>query len=357
MHAVGDGADLVLPPDLAGGDGGGGENGLLTGDAEGHGIAHAVVQIGGASGDGAVRQSGHAAGEEHVLSAQGVLPVRHAAAAQGVGDQADAAGEQPERHAHGAGMDVVSVADQLGGDALPLGGRADGAGVPVMDAGHGVEQVRQVGSARVKDGGSLLIAGVGMGHGDGTLLRRAAGKFHRAGQLRGHVRDPQQALRRVIQAGKGVVVRQSEIGGVLRALFLLGEEGALHLDAHQTGAARRGGLMEPHCRAEGRFQHVIGQRHGGGREGGHAVLCQIGGHFHKAVIVAIGEIRAGVAVGVDIHQTGDHIRAVKIDALPVCRFRQHTGEPAMRHGEAAGDEPAVDKDISVDKPHITPPAD
>ena len=252
---------------------------------------------------------------------------------------------------------MVPVADQLGGDVLPLGGRADGAGIPVMDAGHGVIKVRQVGRARVKDSGGLLIAGVGVGHGNGTLLRRAVGEFHRAGQLRSHVRDPQQALRRVIEPGKGVIVRQTEIGGVLSALLLLGEKGSLHLNAHQTGAARRGSLMEPYRRAEGRFQHVIGQRHGGGRKGGHAVLCQIGGHFHKTVVVAVGEVRAGIAVGVDIHQTGDHIRAVKIDTLPFRCFRQHMGEPAMRHGEAAGYEPAVDKDISVDKPHITPPAD
>ena len=254
-------------------------------------------------------------------------------------------------------MDMVAVADQLGGDVLPLRGRADGTGIPVMDAGHGIEQVRQVGSARVKDGSSLLVAGVGMGDGDGDLIGRGLDELQRAGQLRGHVRDPQQALRRVIQPDKGVVVRQSEIGNVLGALLLLGEERPLHLNTHQLCTALRLRFMEPHRRAEGRFQHVIGQRHRGGGEGGHAVLRQIGGHFHKTVIIAVGEVRAGVAVGVDIHQTGDHICAVKVDALSVRRFRQHMGEPAVRHREAAGDEPAVDKDISVDKPHITPPAD
>lgn len=344
------------PPDLPGGDGGGGQHRVLHGDAEGHGIAHAVVQIGGASGDGAIGQTGHAAGEEHRLPAQRVLPVRHAAAAQGVGNQADAAGEQLEGHPHGAGVDVVPVTDQLGGDALPLGGRADRTGIPVVNTGHGVIKVRQVGSARVKNGGSLLIGGVGVGHGDGTFFRCAAGEFHRAGQLRGHIRDPQQALCRVVEPGKGVVVRQTEIGGVLGALFPLGEERALHLDAQQPGTARRGVPVQAHRRAERRFQRVVGQGHGGGSEGRDAVLRQIGGHFHKAVIVAVGEVRAGAAVGVDIHQTGDDPRTAQVDARLLCPAGQHMGEAPVLHGEAAGDKPPVHKDQTVFKPHITPPA-
>ena len=114
--------------------------------------------------------------------------------------------------------------------------------------------------------------------------------------------------------------------------------------------------MEPHRRAECRLQHGVGQRHGGGREGGHAAVRQIAGHFHKAVIVAVREVRAGVAMGVDVHQTGNHIRTVKVDALTVRRLLQHMGEAAVLHREAAGDKAAIHEDIAVTEPHITPPA-
>ena len=214
-----------------------------------------------------------------------------------------------------------------------------------------------MGGSRVKNGGGLLVGGVGVGHGDGTLFRCAAGKFHRAGKLRRHIRDAQQPLRRVIQAGEGIVVRQAEIRRVLRALFLFGEERPLHLDAQQAGAALRRDAVQPHRRAERRFQHVVGQRHRRGGEGCDAVFCQIGGHFYKAAVVPVGEIRAGVAVGMDIHQPGDDPRAAKVHALPVRRVRQHVSEPAVLHGEAAGDKTAAHKNQTVFKPHITPPAD
>ena len=126
--AIVDRSDFVCAADLARGDQRCGRDSLFAGDAEGDSVFHAVVEIRGAAGDGAVRKARHAAGEEDLLSAEHVLPVRHTAAAQRIGDEADAPGEEPERHAHGTGMNMMSVADEFGDNALPLRGCADGPG-------------------------------------------------------------------------------------------------------------------------------------------------------------------------------------------------------------------------------------
>ena len=251
---------------------------------------------------------------------------------------------------------MVSVADQLRRHVLPLRGRTDGAGMPVVDGGHGVIEMGQVDSARVKHGGSLLIGGVGVRHGDGTPRRRTAGKVRRALQLRRDVHDTQQPLRCVVQPRKGGVVRQAEIGGVLCALPLLGEKRPLHVDACQPGAALRRGAVQPYRRVERRLQHVVGQCHGRGCKGCDAVSGEVGGHLHKAVVIAVGEVRAGVAVGVDIHQTGDDIRAVQVDGRLIRRLPQYAGEAPVLHGEAAGDKAPVHENMAICKSHLTPPA-
>ena len=56
---------------------------------------------------------------------------------------------------------------------------------------------------------------------------------------------------------------------------------------------------------EGFFQHVVGQGHGGGGKGGHAALGIESGHPLESLVIAVGEVRAGVAVAVDVDQAGD----------------------------------------------------
>ena len=53
------------------------------------------------------------------------------------------------------------------------------------------------------------------------------------------------------------------------------------------------------------FQHVVGQGHGGGGKGGHAALGIESGHPLESLVIAVGEVRAGVAVAVDVDQAGD----------------------------------------------------
>ena len=184
-------------------------------------------------------------------------------------------------------MDVLAVADQLRDHSFTLTARADGTGLAVVDAGHGVVEMRQVGRARVKDRAGFFVGAVGVRDGDGAELGRFFGKFHRTGQLRCHIRDAEKTLGSVIKPFERGKIRLSQVRAVLRALFLFREERSLHVDAHEMGATLR--LFSPKlysCLVRS-LQHVVGQRHGRWREARHAVLREITRHFHKAVIVAV----------------------------------------------------------------------
>ena len=71
--------------------------------------------------------------------------------------QADPAGKELERHAHGALVDVLAVADQLRKDVAAFACCTDRAGLSVMDAGHRVIQVRQMARTGGKDRLCLVI--------------------------------------------------------------------------------------------------------------------------------------------------------------------------------------------------------
>jgi len=184
-------------------------------------------------------------------------------------------------------VNVLSITDQLRDHVFTFAARANGTGLAVVDAGHCVIQVRQVGRARIEYRRRFLIGAVGVRDGDGAELGRFFGKFHRTGQLCCHVRDTDEPFGSVIKLLERRKIRISQIRAVLRALFLLGEERSLHLDAHEMGTALRLRLFKLHSRFVRRLQHVVGQRHGRGREARHAVLCEIARHFDKSVIVAV----------------------------------------------------------------------
>ena len=252
-------------------------------------------------------------------------------------------------------MDVLTVTDQLRDHVFTFTARANGAGLAVVDARHGVIQVRQMGRTRVKDRAGFFVGAVGVRDGDRAELGRFFGKFDRTGQLCCHVRNADKALGDVIKPFECSKVRLSQVRAVLRALFLFGEERPLHLDAHETGTALRLLVSEPDCRFVRRFQHVIGQCHGRGREAGHAVLREIACHFDKAVVIAVGKIRAGIAVIVDIDQSGDDILVVQVDAA-LCGDRgQYLGKSSVFRAEGAVSEFAAHKNIGILKKHIVPP--
>ena len=102
--------------------------------------------------------------------------------------------------------------------------------------------------------------------------------------------------------------------------------------AAHDGAARGALVRHAVGRGKGRSQRLIrqGQRRGG--NGGDAVPGTVARHADIVVPIAVGVIRAGVAVRVDIEQAGDDIGAVQIDGVRA-RLAQHTREAAVFHGE------------------------
>lgn len=250
-------------------------------------------------------------------------------------------------------MDVLTVTDQLRDHVFTLAARANGAGLAMMNARHGVVEMRQVRRARVKHCRCLFIGAVRMRDRDGAELRHLLSKLDRAGQLRCHIRDAEKTLGSVIKVFERGKIRLSQIRAVLRALFLFGEERPLHLDAHETGTALRLLVSEPDCRFVRRFQHVVGQCRGRGREAGHAVLREIACHFDKAVIVAVREIRTGIAVIVDVDKPRNDILVVQVDAA-LCGDRgQNFGKSSAFHAERTVLKLTIYENVGILEEHDT----
>ena len=205
---------------------------------------------------------------------------------------------------------MVAVADDLGLDARGFHCGGNDAGVAVVDGGHGVVQVGQVGDTGVDGGSGVVIVGIGVGDGDGTQLLGLGDKFRRAGQFGRDIHDADKTAAALVQLLEALKIRVLQVVGVLCAALLVGEVGPLHLDAHETGQSLGGFGVELLRGGEGFFQHVVGQGHGGGGKGGHTALGIESGHPLESLVIAVGEVRAGVAVAVDVDQAGDDGRAV-----------------------------------------------
>ena len=224
---------------------------------------------------------------------------------------------------------MVAVADNFRLHIGVFHSGGDDAGVPVVDTGHGVVQVGQVGHAGIHSGLGVVVVGIGVGDGHGAQLAGLLHEFRRAGQLGSDVHNAHQAVATLKQGLEALEIRLLQVVGILGTPLLVGKVGAFHLDAHEPGVARGGFCLQLLCGSEGLFQHVVGERHGGGGKGGHAAGSIVGRHFFQAIIVAVGEVRAGVAVAVDIHQTGDDGSTLQINGIGGNRLGQHRAEPTV----------------------------
>ena len=236
---------------------------------------------------------------------------------------------------------MLTVTDQLGIDLLAFRGRADDAGFAVMDPGHGVVEMRQVRRPGFIDRPGFLVACVRVRHRYRAELRGFFGKVHCAGKLRRQVRDSDQAVRDLIQMPESLPVGIPQIGAVLGALFLLGEEGPLHVDAEQRRTALRLLVPQALCREIRGLQHLIGQRHRRRSEARHPVFSQIARHFLQPIVVSVREVRAGVAVGVDIDQARDHVLSLQVDAVLRSLSLSDLAEDAVLDGKPGPHEALV----------------
>ena len=112
----------------------------------------------------------------------------------------------------------------------------------MVDAGHGVVQVGQVGHTGVNGGFGMVIVRIGVGDGHGAKFLGLGNELRRAGQLGSHVHDAHQAAAAFIQRFEAFKIRLLQVVGVLGAPLLVGEVGTFHLNAHEPGQTL-GGLV------------------------------------------------------------------------------------------------------------------
>ena len=98
-------------------------------------------------------------------------------------------------HAHGGGVQVDPVGDQLDGHAGVVQERADRTWRAVVQWRHPVEQVRADRRARVHGGQDGLVAGVAVpDRGGGARVEHLADGVHATGQLRCQRDHPRRCL-------------------------------------------------------------------------------------------------------------------------------------------------------------------
>ena len=97
-----------------------------------------------------------------VERAEPVVAVVRACRRHGIRHQGDATGRLLEQQARDVGMHVLAVEDQLQGHPLVLERGDHRSGCAVMDAGHGIEGVRQHARPRIERGMGLLGGGLGV---------------------------------------------------------------------------------------------------------------------------------------------------------------------------------------------------
>ena len=161
-----DGADLVLCAQSLGGVVGSSADSFLFGDAPAQNVAQAGPHVGSRAGDGfGANQLGNTAAKLCHLAAQiELVALRLTGAAAGVGNQDHTVLEYGKSQTDGSGMDMETVSNDLSLDLCILNTGGDDTGVTVMDTGHCVVQVGQMGDTGIHSGSGVVIGAVGVGN-------------------------------------------------------------------------------------------------------------------------------------------------------------------------------------------------
>ena len=315
-------------------------------------VAHRVVELEDAAGDGAVGKAALDTLDEDGLPAQGVLAVLQAPGSGAVGDQHQVIVLGPVHQREHARMHMEGVGDQLAVHVLGQR-RAYHAGIPVVQGRLGVEGMGHAAGPQADSLQGAVEAGAGVadGQADVALLPEGAGEVHAALHFRRVGDHPDhipvgQHLRRV---------RGQNGGGRLGALAGRVDEGAFRVAAEDL----RAGEVRPEALLlklpqlpEHRLQDVPVHGHGGGQEGGHAVGQHTRGHPAYAVHVPVGGVSPQVAVNVHIHQARADIRPRRVDnllRLPAGDgFLHNPGDPVVKQQRLARNLPVCQKNPAVD---------
>ena len=128
---------------------------------------------------------------------------------------------------------MVAVTDNFCLHLLVLHSGGNHTGIPVVNAGHGVVQVGQVGYAGLHCRPGVVIVGIRVGNRHGAKLAGLFDEFYRAGKLRGDIHDPHQAAAVIKKLPEALEIRILQIVRVLSSTLFVGEIGPLHLNAHE----------------------------------------------------------------------------------------------------------------------------
>ena len=132
-----------------------------------------------------------------VERAEAVVAVVRTRRGHRIRHQGDAAGRLLEQQARDIGVHVLAVEDELERHPLVLERGDDRSGRAVMDAGHGIEGMRQHARPGIERGMGLLGGGLGMpDRDDDAGVDELRDRLERSRQLRGERELAQRAARR-----------------------------------------------------------------------------------------------------------------------------------------------------------------
>ncbi|MPN15291.1 hypothetical protein SDC9_162621 [bioreactor metagenome] len=229
---------------------------------------------------------------------------------------------------------MLPVANQLRNHPGRLGRRADHPRRAMQERRHRVEEVRDVGSARRNCGLRLLIVRVRVRNRNRADFAHVLNIGNRTRQFRRDIGNLDQTIGGLVEPQEHLYIRVLQIGSVLRALLLLGEKGAFHMNPAQHGAARGRFFCKARACLIGCFELLFRQRHGSGRKGRNAVFRQIPREGFEAFIIPVRKILAGVAVVMHVDKPRHDIGAGQIDSLAFLNGK-HARKASVFHRETA----------------------
>ena len=113
------------------------------------------------------------------------------------------------------------------------------------------------------------------------------------------------------------------------------------MDAHDASAGLRSVRTVAHGGVKGSRNDIVGQGHGGWREGGNSVFRAVCRHFFQSLKLPVGKIRAGVAVGMNVDKAGDDAGPAQLHAALLGDGVQYLGKNTVLDPKAAVYEASV----------------